>query len=596
MRVEKQASKGEGGRGLHHLFDWNSKSNKQLASKVPNLSVQPKQKTSISTNMQITYHVVIEDYTSSSIILKGCTSSSSSLSDEDDIGKSPGVVARLMGLDSFPSSNLTDTQSKATRFFDTRSMQNSSALQVEPKHKIIEKFQIEVLPPKLARSVPVTQQKLLSTIKRSGFVSSNDPTRIMEAASKIPFVGLSSVDFSNRKPSSTRSMESNAARKLKGQSMNKSWDGYLEPKDGKKSVSLAVQAKVNVKKREGLTSIGSKVINNQPVSDKNTIKKPATNKVNKVLKQNNMKQNCLPKKKPVSDKIPTVIPVNKTVDRRKRVAEDVKNKGCVKKDNNGKAAAKSNGLDVVSFTFTSPISRSVDKINRNSLSSANGGGSLSTLLDQQLRELTAMSPAFVFQESKITRTIIFQDSRNRDRASKDAQVTGQELSAIFSKKPTTSKVDTESEHSYIKNILSNIESMFEDFTLNRTSKIVSPRLFDQLEAQKPIFAKKHEPKLRRKLVFDCVSECVDSRCRVWLRGLAVVRKKDQLVEHVCNKINEWEQMKDCMVDELVDKDMSNGQREKWLEFDVEAFEIGVEIERRLLGSLIDEAIVDMLVT
>ncbi|MFS7909224.1 putative virus X resistance protein-like, coiled-coil [Helianthus anomalus] len=137
--------------------------------------------------------------------------------------------------------------------------------------------------------------------------------------------------------------------------------------------------------------------------------------------------------------------------------------------------------------------------------------------------------------------------------------------------------------------------MFEDFTLNRTSKIVNPHLFDQLEAQKPVFDKKHEPKLRRKLVFDCVSECVDSRCAVWLRGLAVVTRKDRLVEHVCNKVNEWEQMKDCMVDELVDKDMSCGQHKKWLDFDLEAFEIGVEIEGRLLGSLIDEAVVDMLI-
>ncbi|MFS7903747.1 hypothetical protein Hanom_Chr01g00027651 [Helianthus anomalus] len=40
-----------------------------------------------------------------------------------------------------------------------------------------------------------------------------------------------------------------------------------------------------------------------------------------------------------------------------------------------------------------------DKINRNSFS-ATGGGSLSTLLDQQLRELTAMTPALVYQESQ----------------------------------------------------------------------------------------------------------------------------------------------------------------------------------------------------
>ncbi|KAI3826040.1 hypothetical protein L1987_00082 [Smallanthus sonchifolius] len=615
MRVEKQGSKGEGGRGLHHLFDWNSKSSKKLVSKIPDLSAQPKQKTSINTNTQITqYHPVIEDYAASSLLLKGCTSS---LIDEDDYGKSPGVVARLMGLDSLPTSNLTDTQSKSNRFFDTRSMQTSSALdvtkspeleqkdyrQIEQKHKIIEKFQAEILPPKSARSVPITQHKLLSPIKSSGFASSNDPACIMAAASKIPLVGPSSVDFSNRKPSSTRPVESNAARKLKGQSMNKSWDGCLEQKDGKKSVSLAVQAKVNVKKREGLTLNGSKSISNQPIGEKNTIKKPATNKV---LKQNNKKQNCATDraksaaksvKKPVSDKISTIIPVNKTVDRRKRFTEDVKNRGVVKQDKNGKFAAKSNGLDVVSFTFTSPISRSTDKINRNSLNSATRGSSLSTLLDQQLRELTAMS-----QESRITRTIIFQDTRNQERISKDDQVSGQEFGAVFSKKPTTTEVDTESSGTeltesrlgYVKDILSNIESMFEDFILNRTSKIVNPRLFDQLEAQKPVFDKKHEPKLWRKLVFDCVSECVDSRCRVWLRGLAAVRTEDRLVEQVCDKISGWEQMKDCMVDELVDKDMSSGQHKKWLDFDFEAFEIGVEIERRLLKSLIDEAVVDMI--
>ncbi|KAI7732168.1 hypothetical protein M8C21_018450 [Ambrosia artemisiifolia] len=544
MRVAKQGSKGEGGRGFHHLFDWNSKPNKKLVSKIANLPVLPQQKASIDTNIQITQcHPVIEDYTASSLILKGCTSS---LIDEDDNGKSPGVVARLMGLDSFPTSNLSDAQAKSNRFFETRSRQDSSALhvgkvleleqkdyrQVDQKHKIIEKFQTESLPPKAARSVTITQHKLLSTIKSSGFVSSNDPTRIMEAASKIPLVGSSSVDFSNRKLSPTRPVESNAARKLKGQSMNKSWDGCLEQKDGKKSVSLAIQAKVNVKKREGVLKQNNKKQNG--VTDRG--KSAAKSSISSMNTQS---------RKPVSDKNSAVIPVNKTVDRRKRFTEDVKNKGSVK---NGKVTAKSNGLDVISFTFTSPISRSTDKVNRNSLSSATGGGSLSTILDQQLRELTAMSPASVYQESRITRTIIFQDKRT----SKDAQVMGQEFGAVFSKKPTTTDAATDSsgiklERVYIKKILFNIESMFEDFTLNRTSKIVNPHLFDKLEAQKPGFEKKHEPKLRRKLVFDCVSECIDSRCAVWLRGLAAVRRKDQLVEHVCNKINGWEQMKDCKI-------------------------------------------------
>ncbi|KAL8205025.1 hypothetical protein R6Q57_010648 [Mikania cordata] len=612
MRVEKQGSKGEGGNKLHYLSDWNSKSSKELISKVPDSSVQSKQHTSINMSSQVTKdHPVIEDYRASCLNLKGCTSS---LINEDDYGKSPGVVARLMGLDSLPNSNLYDSQSKSNRFFDTRSPQDSSAVhlikipefeqkyyhQTVQKQKIIEKFQTDTLPTKSARSFPITQHKLSSPIKNMGFVSSNDPARIMVTTSKIPLDGSSSVDFSNRKLSSTRPVESNAARKLKGQSMNKSWDGCLEQKDGKKSVSLAVQAKVNVKKREGLTLIGAKSISNRPIGEKYTLKKPTTNRV---LKQNNKKQNCVAdrgksaakssvsamnthSRKHVSDKNSTIMPMKKTAVQRKCFTEDVKNKSGAKHDRYGNYAAKSNGFDVVSFTFTSPISRLTNKIDRDGLISATGGGSLSTILDQQLRELISMSPASVSQEPRITRTIIFQDKRNRDRISKDDQVTTD---------VDTKSTRTKSERGYVQDILSNIESMFEDFTLNRTKKIVNPRLFDQLEAQKQVFDKKHEAKLRRRLVFDCVSEYVDVRCAVWLKGLAAVRTKDRLVEQVCNKISDWERMKDCIVDELVGKDMSSGQHKKWLDFDFQAFEIAVEIEGRLLGSLINEAIVDMLV-
>ncbi|MFS7909228.1 hypothetical protein Hanom_Chr01g00092201 [Helianthus anomalus] len=99
--------------------------------------------------------IVIEDYKTSSLILKGCTSS---LIDDDDNGKSPGVVARLMGLDSFPTSNFSDTQSKSTRFFDTQSnreVEQKDYHQVEQKRNIIEKFQTESLQPKSARSVTI---------------------------------------------------------------------------------------------------------------------------------------------------------------------------------------------------------------------------------------------------------------------------------------------------------------------------------------------------------------------------------------------------------------------------------------------------------
>lgn len=523
---------------------------------------------------------MIEKNTADTIYLRR---RASSLIDEDEYGKSPGVVARLMGLDSLPNSNLPFTHSN--RFLDTRSVtkppesKHKDYHQTYRKQKVIEKFQREILPPKSARPISITQHKLLSPIKSSGFVKSADnPAGVMGTASKIPA----------RKPSSRRPVESNAARSLRGQSMNKSWDGCLERKplleDGKKSVSLAVQAKVNVKRREGLS------LYDQRNLQKNTLKKPLTNSV---LKPNNQKQNSLldreksPAKSSVSEKKLSKIPMNKSVSRRKSLPENVKNRVVVKNDRNDKNFVKSNGSDVVSFTFTSPISRSTEKKNsfldgKNDLNIVPGGDSLSTFLDQKLMELMTRSSTSVSQESEINETQIFLEKGNQDRMSVDHKLAVQESGP-------------ESERGYVMDILTDIESMFEDFTLSRTNKIVNPHLFDKLEAKRPFFEKKNEPRLRRKLVFDCVSECIDSRCRVWPRGVAAVRRKDQLVEEVCNMISGWEKMKDCMVVELVDKNMSRGQHETWLDFDFEAFELGVNIERGLLSSLIDEALDDMLV-
>lgn len=150
---------------------------------------------------------------------------------------------------------------------------------------------------------------------------------------------------------------------------------------------------------------------------------------------------------------------------------------------------------------------------------------------------------------------------------------------------------TKWEPDYIKEVLSDIETMFADFTIGKTRKIVNPRVFDRLEIGRP---NEQVAKLRRELVFNCVSECMEMRCRVWTKGLATVRRPEQLAKEVYQEIADWEEMKDSMVDELVDKDMSGCAYKKWLDFDVEAFEIGVEIESRLLDSLINEVVDDIL--
>ncbi|KAF8387792.1 hypothetical protein HHK36_026447 [Tetracentron sinense] len=164
---------------------------------------------------------------------------------------------------------------------------------------------------------------------------------------------------------------------------------------------------------------------------------------------------------------------------------------------------------------------------------------------------------------------------------------------------------TKWELEYVREILCNVESMFKDFALDWAREIINPNLFDQLENRKGGFGvdgeEDDDSRQRRKVLFDCVSECLDLRFRrhvgggyrTWAKGVAMVRRKEWLAEEVYKETSGWRSMEDWMVDELVDKDMS-GQNGKWVDFEIEAFEVGVEIERGILGSLIDEVVSDIL--
>ncbi|KAL6560592.1 hypothetical protein OROGR_004151 [Orobanche gracilis] len=131
--------------------------------------------------------------------------------------KPPGVVARLMGLDSLPTSNVNE--SCLNPFTESPSFGDSSYIRYPPtlqkeEHDIvifqsvrnkldglsknpldlrlqkahnrpIEKFQTEVLPPKSSKPISVTQHRLLSPIKSPRFIPSKNAAYIIEAAAKI---------------------------------------------------------------------------------------------------------------------------------------------------------------------------------------------------------------------------------------------------------------------------------------------------------------------------------------------------------------------------------------------------------------------------
>ncbi|KAK7329519.1 hypothetical protein VNO77_23689 [Canavalia gladiata] len=929
MGVEKEGTKSGGGYvgGFFQLFDWTSKSRKKLFATKSDLPDPFKQGRKADYNVAMThpYLVVDEDENGVGASIRGSCDHSyaSSVTDDETCGtRAPGVVARLMGLDSLPPSSFSDPYS--TPYFDTRSLQDnqyfkknlsrqhdhqtpysaklaekvegSSRNFMEPKPqktitRPIEKFQTEVLPPKSAKSIPVTHHKLLSPIKSPGFVPTNNAAYIMEAAARIiepgsqvstkpktalvasssvslrvrdlkdkaeasqkgPLMGPSSMTSRARElkekreisqrtsrlsEPSQRSVESNAAKYLKGQSLNKSWNGSVDSsikspthdeedsslKNKGKSISLAIQAKVNVQRREGLNLTGGRSLmvqkehledkSNQPMKanvQKNLHKKSSGQNSSSVLRQNNLKQNYsidkdkLPSKPLVSNshgrkvltgdssygrhrsssnksnaksKLGSRKPAMEVTDSEKEVLYTRTNnfprkKRSTDKDWNDRVVdnlfiektqkpvksnlvsnkqyslaedVKKKDMDVVSFTFTTPLTRSnpgfemsgqagqnanglsldqrikkvlLDTDNTRSPIGYNviGGDALGILLEQKLRELTrgvedACHDSSKRRQPSITAPmsndqvtsldlvnlnprldVLFTDklsssydsdisagppelslkhnswvdemesqlfncrhpspmsvlepsfsiescesSMSTDVTSTEgsklcSSVQSQEVHGLnFSRKFYPCESDTELSDSasstsartmvkkhtstfsvmkfgssstweldYVKDILCNVELMYMDFSLGRAREIVNSHLFNQLENRTGGFQRDDEARIRRKVTFDCVSECLDLRCRgyigggykMWTKGFEMVKRNEWLAEDVYKEISGWRGMGDSMVDELVDKDMSN-QYGRWLDYEVDAFELGSEVVDQIFDSLFDDVVHEIL--
>ncbi|KAF2312759.1 hypothetical protein GH714_039861 [Hevea brasiliensis] len=926
MGVEKEGSKSGGGYvgGFFQLFDWTAKSRKKLFSSKSDLPVPSKQGKRSDGNLPMTrLHLMDEDETGAGSSIRGSSdySCASSVTDDDGCGaKAPGVVARLMGLDSMPTSSFSEPNS--TPFLDTQSLREASQrrkhfeyyhdpqimysgnllnkegpsrnfLDSKPQRVLsrpIEKFQTEILPPKSAKSIPITHHKLLSPIKSPGFIPSKTAAHIMEAAAKIiepsprttakakisvvgsssvplkvrdlkeklevaqkmPLVGSSAAPLKARdlkekveapnktsRPAepSRRPVESNAAKYLKGQSLNKSWNGSVETtsfkalpeteegssglKNKGKSISLAIQAKVNVQKRETLNSSGSRgllgqkdqgevtstqTLKSQLNIQKSLPKKSSTRSTSGVLRQNNQKQNChIDKDKPSkandsnlqgrkaltgnsssslrhktsvknigskagTRKLGLGVTDNekghsnystKQISRKKRSIDgnlhieknqvvnsvlidknrkEIESSQAIERNFSWAEENKKKGMDVVSFTFTAPLMRSIpcyetsgqvvqksssacmdnrgnrllldtDSVKLSSVGcNVIGGDALSALLEQKLRELTnnvgsskcnsvkmgsgLSSPSFLqdmvptFNAGSTTPKSYGNKDQNtlligKSGSSGDSDVlfstdpTALRLKHIFQgvdemeecssksndsrklldcRRPSPVSVlepsfSTESSSSFDSTDCSSTEGSKQcssiqaqeilglssskkfhyvdadtdlsdsasststgtaagkhantlplmDLEINQAHEIISPHLFKQLESQKDgLVSDDVEARLERKVLFDCVNECLDIRCRryvgggykIWAKGVTMVRRKEWLAEEVLKDISAWKGMGDCMVDELVDKDMSS-QYGRWMDFEVDAFLLGTEIEGQIYSSLLEEVVADI---
>ncbi|KAH0918925.1 hypothetical protein HID58_026585 [Brassica napus] len=338
-----------------NLFDWPGKSRKKLfSSNISQISEESKQaKENVHNPSSITRHSVFEvdQSVKNSTFNQGSNTSccaSSVTSDDGNVVKAPSVVARLMGLDCIPQQNLMeprvnpsldpyflrsshqastwDANAEHQSDFDGVSWDHLDSRTSKGPHKrMIERFQTETLPPRSAKPISVTHNKLLSPIRNPGFVPSRNPAYVMEAASRM-------IDSSPRMMARTRVVPSSdssspvplrirdlkekleAAQKASTSCPQVSNDNTRSTKttaSGKSSSELkppsfTAQAKSsNTQRHNSLTtsSSGNKRASsgqkekaaeakNRLAKSQNGLKGASVSGGKNVLKQNHQKQNC----------------------------------------------------------------------------------------------------------------------------------------------------------------------------------------------------------------------------------------------------------------------------------------------------------------
>lgn len=240
--VERKRSRG----GFLTLFDWSGKSRKKLLSSntttTSGPSEAPKQEKQNAQNLSKSSSPSIElEETGKSVTYSprrdSSCSTSTVTSDDRQGSRAPSVVARLMGLESLPIPNSLE-QPRSNPDFDPFFLSSSrkastwdayeslgyvnlrshydgiswdhldSRTNNNESHRLpINRFQTETLPPKSAKPISVTHNRLLSPIRSPGFVQSRNPAQVMEAASRMiepsPRIAAAKARFPSSEASSS---------------------------------------------------------------------------------------------------------------------------------------------------------------------------------------------------------------------------------------------------------------------------------------------------------------------------------------------------------------------------------------------------------
>jgi hypothetical protein len=167
---------------------------------------------------------------------------------------------------------------------------------------------------------------------------------------------------------------------------------------------------------------------------------------------------------------------------------------------------------------------------------------------------------------------------------------------------------TESKLNHMKEVIFNAELILGNVTRHSDDEVLSQLLIscildelDNIIATDAMLRNFNQSKIKG-FVFDCVIEYLESNCSQHYYSLFKSRcawtkvplciKGDILVQEVKSEIMKWEFLAGMEPDQIIEWEM-NHSLGKWTDFNIEAFEFGVDIGVDVLQILLDEIVEDL---
>lgn len=185
-------------------------------------------------------------------------------------------------------------------------------------------------------------------------------------------------------------------------------------------------------------------------------------------------------------------------------------------------------------------------------------------------------------------------SNSRDESHREIEETELSESVAFSE----AEEDHDWELEYITEIIASGQLMIEEFSLGMATDILPSNLFDEIEEGK----RDARGKTERKTLFDFVNQSLTLKCEKMFKGSCrgllgkegiLFERKEILAEEVKKEIEGLKKMREMMMDELVDNDMSSSEG-RWLDYKKETYEEGVDIEEDIVSELVEDLVNDLL--